>query len=59
MNVKIIDKPNDMLRVFPFNLPNSLKKKAKLVCIKRGISLGQFIRESMKLHLKKYKDIIL
>ena len=55
-----IDKPclkNDS-KVYPFVFPNNLKDTAKFICLKRRISLAEFVREAVELHIKKYQKII-
>lgn len=59
--VKIIYKPSDNkedTRII-FSVNRKIKKRARLICAERDISLSKFIRESLEENVKKYeKDII-
>ena len=43
---------------FLFMFPNNLKKKAKLICVERDISLAYFLREAIEKHVKKYENLL-
>ena len=59
MDLRIVNKPkDDRLQMYPFMIPLTLKKKARIVCAKRNITLAEFVRESIRKNIKNYEHLL-